>query len=151
MILNLMCGIAGYVDLKRSPDEEMLLSIEQALAHRGPDEGKVWRDGPCGLVHRRLRIIDLSAAAAQPMSNEDGQIWVVFNGEIYNFHPLRDELCALGHQFKSRSDTEVLVHGYEAWGLDLFKRLRGMFAIAIWNRRTEELVLARDRIGKKPL
>ena len=74
-----MCGIAGYVDLKQSPDEEMLRSMEQALAHRGPDEGKVWREGPCGLVHRRLRIIDLSAAAAQPMSNEDGQIWVIFN------------------------------------------------------------------------
>src|SRR5262249_8741968 len=110
-----------------------------------------WLDGPCGLVHRRLRIIDLSPAAAQPMCNEDRQIWVVFNGEIYNFRALREELLAQGHQFKSRSDTEVLIHGFEQWGLDLFWRLRGMFAIALWNRTSGELVLARDRIGKKPL
>ncbi len=146
-----MCGIAGYVDLERHPGRETLLAMETAMAHRGPDEGKVWLDGPCGLVHRRLRIIDLSPAAAQPMCNEDGQIWIVFNGEIYNFHALRDELLAQGHQFKSRSDTEVLLHGYETWGLDLFWRLRGMFALALWNRGSGELVLARDRIGKKPL
>src|SRR5437762_2618198 len=146
-----MCGIAGFVDLQRAPEEKTLLAFEKALIHRGPDEGRIWRNGPCGLVHRRLRIIDLSPAAAQPMCNEDGQIWVIFNGKIYNFHALRDELCGLGHQFKSRSDTETLIHGYESWGLDLFRRLRGMFAIAIWNCRSEELVLARDRIGKKPL
>src|SRR5258707_3432101 len=136
-----MCGIAGYVDLERHPARETLLAMEAALAHRGPDEGKVWLEGPCGLVHRRLRIIDLSPAAAQPMCNEDGQIWIVFNGEIYNFRALRNELLAQGHQFKSRSDTEVLLHGYESWGLDLFWRLRGMFALAIWNRGSGELVL----------
>src|SRR5206468_6394138 len=86
-----MCGIAGYIDWRRPPEEATMLAMEKVLAHRGPDEGKVWLDGPCGLVHRRLRIIDLSPAAAQPMCNEDGQIRVVFNGEIYNHHLLRDE------------------------------------------------------------
>jgi len=143
--------IAGYIDLKRPPEHDVLKAMEQALAHRGPDEGKIWRDGPCGLAHRRLRIIDLSAAAAQPMSNEDGQIWVVFNGEIYNFHPLREELCALGHQFKSRSDTEVLVHGYEAWGLDLFRRLRACSPLRSGTAAPRNSFLARDKIGKKPL
>lgn len=146
-----MCGIAGYVDWRRPAEEKTLLAMERALTHRGPDEGKVWREGPCGLVHRRLRIIDLSPAASQPMANEDGQLLVVFNGEIYNFRPLREELLACGHRFRSASDTEVIVHGYETWGLELFRRLRGMFAIAVWDRRNQTLVLARDRLGKKPL
>lgn len=146
-----MCGIAGYVDFERAPDENVLRAMEHAVAHRGPDEGRFWQRGPCGLVHRRLKIIDLSPAAAQPMSNEDARLWVVFNGEIYNFHPLRDELLRLGHQFKSRSDTEVILHGYESWGLNVFARLRGMFAIAIWDTLSSELILARDRVGKKPL
>jgi asparagine synthase (glutamine-hydrolysing) len=146
-----MCGIAGSVDFRNAPDEAALRSMERALAHRGPDEGRTWRDGPCGLVHRRLRIIDLSPAAAQPMSNEDGRLVTVFNGEIYNYRALRDELLALGHQFKSRSDTEVILHGYESWGQDVFRKLRGMFAIALWDRQAAELILARDRLGKKPL
>ena len=125
--------------------------MERALFHRGPDEGAVFLAPKCGLVHRRLRIIDLSAAAAQPMANEDGRIHVTFNGEIYNFRVLRAELERLGHQFRSRSDTEVLVHGYESWGLDLVARLRGMFALALWDENRQQLLLARDRLGKKPL
>ncbi len=146
-----MCGIAGYIDFRNAPEEATLLSMERVLTHRGPDEGRIWREGPCGLVHRRLRIIDLSPAAAQPMTNEDERLWTVFNGEIYNYRPLREELLALGHRFRSRSDTEVILHGYEAWGLDLFRRLRGMFAIAIWDSKVGQVVLARDRLGKKPL
>jgi len=146
-----MCGIAGYVDFRNAPEEATLRSMERALTHRGPDEGRIWKQGPCGLVHRRLRIIDLSPAAAQPMTSEDGRLWTVFNGEIYNYRPLREELLALGHHFKSRSDTEVILHGYESWGLALFQRLRGMFAIALWDSQAAEIVLARDRLGKKPL
>src|SRR5213596_3742547 len=116
-----MCGIAGLVDFQTPPDEQTLLAMERTIVHRGPDEGRVWNAGPGGLVHRRLRIIDLSTAAAQPMANENGRVRVVFNGEIYNFHPLRKELLQKGHEFRSRSDTEVLVHGYEAWGLELFQ------------------------------
>src|SRR3989442_14874534 len=96
-----MCGIAGYVDFKTGPDEITLAAMEAALSHRGPDEGELRRLGPCGLAHRRLKIIDLSPAAAQPMSNEDGRLWVIFNGEIYNFHSLREELLRLGHQFRN--------------------------------------------------
>lgn len=146
-----MCGIAGYVDLEKGPEEKTLMAMEQAVLHRGPDEGGIWRSGPCGLVHRRLKIIDLSPAAAQPMCSENGQLWVVFNGEIYNFRSLREELLGLGHLFKSRSDTEVILHGYESWGVELFRRLRGMFAIALWEVEKAQLVLARDRLGKKPL
>jgi asparagine synthase (glutamine-hydrolysing) len=146
-----MCGIAGYIDFRNPPDEATLRSMERVLTHRGPDEGRIWKDGPCGLVHRRLCIIDLSPAAAQPMSNEDEHLWTVFNGEIYNYRPLREELLALGHRFRSRSDTEVILHGYESWGLDLFRRLRGMFAIAIWDNKIQEIILARDRVGKKPM
>ena len=146
-----MCGIAGYVDWDGAPDEQSLRAAERCLHHRGPDGGGVWREGPVGLVHRRLRVIDLSPAAAQPMSNEDGTVQVVFNGEIYNFQSLRDELLTRGHRFKSQSDTEVLVHGYETWGTELFSRLRGMFALAIWVGRSRQLILARDRFGKKPL
>src|SRR5262245_28561944 len=146
-----MCGIAGLVDFQRAPDDTVLRAMEQRLVHRGPDEGACWRQGPVGLVHRRLRIIDLSPLAGQPMANEDGQVQVVFNGEIYNHHSLRAELVKLGHVFRSRSDTEVLVHGYEAWGRDLVSRLRGMFAFAVWDARGERLFFARDRLGKKPL
>jgi asparagine synthase (glutamine-hydrolysing) len=146
-----MCGIAGLVDFKSAPEQAILRAMEQSLIHRGPDEGAVWMSGPVGLAHRRLRIIDLSPAAAQPMQNEDGRVRVVFNGEIYNFHELRDKLLKLGHVFRSRSDTEVLVHGYESWGPDLIERLRGMFAFALWDEARQQLLLARDRLGKKPL
>ena len=145
-----MCGIAGYVDFQKLPPREDLLRMERSLAHRGPDEGNVWSDPHCGLAHRRLRVIDLSPNAAQPMTNEDGQLVVVFNGEIYNFKPLRAELENLGHTFRSQSDTEILLHGYESWGDGLFARLSGMFALAIWDCRNRCLVFARDPFGKKP-
>src|SRR5262245_43667736 len=110
-----MCGIAGYIDFQRPPQETMLRAMEHCLTHRGPDEGRIWQSGPCGLAQRRLKIIDLSPAAAQPMCNEDERLWLIFNGEIYNFQWLREELLSLGHRFKSRSDTEVILHGFESW------------------------------------
>ena len=124
--------------------------MEQSLAHRGPDEGNVWSDEHCGLAHRRLRVIDLSPRAAQPMHDESGDLVVVFNGEIFNFQSLRAELEGLGRLFRSQSDTEILLHGYAVWGDRLFARLNGMFALAIWDRRARCLVFARDGFGKKP-
>ncbi len=121
------------------------------LRHRGPDDQGVWSDGRAGLGFARLSIIDLSAAAHQPMGSADGQVWLVFNGEIYNFQELRAELATKGHIFRSRSDTEVILCGYLTWGDEILSRLRGMFAIALWDRRSRRLLLARDRIGKKPL
>src|SRR5438093_1887599 len=129
-----MCGIAGLIDFENAPERDVLKAMEASLVHRGPDEGSIWCDTVCGLVHRRLRVIDLSCAASQPMANEDGQLQVVFNGEIYNFRELRTELEELGHNFRSKSDTEVLLHGYESWGDNLFAKLSGMFAFAIWDR-----------------
>ncbi|MBU4320537.1 MAG: asparagine synthase (glutamine-hydrolyzing) [Nitrospinae bacterium] len=104
-----------------------------------------------GLGHRRLSIIDLSPIAHQPMSNEDGTVWIVYNGEIYNFHELREDLIKKGHSFRSRSDTETILHAYEEYGVECLKHLRGMFAFAIWDERKQTLFLARDRVGKKPL
>lgn len=121
------------------------------LAHRGPDGEGVWTEGNVGFAHRRLAIIDLRAVANQPMSNADGSIWITFNGEIYNFQELRGALEARGHTFRTNSDTEVIVHAYEEYGRGCLDRLRGMFAFAIWNARTQTLFLARDRVGKKPL
>ena len=144
-----MCGICGYVGFD---DSDLLEKMTEALAHRGPDDAGTYTADGIGLGHRRLSIIDLSAAGRQPMGNEDGTVWVTFNGEIYNFGDLRPELAAAGHRFRSRTDTEVLVHGYEAWGAEgLLDRLRGMFALAVWDARTGTLVLARDPLGKKPL
>jgi asparagine synthase (glutamine-hydrolysing) len=145
-----MCGIAGYVSWEKVPDAAILREMEKTLAHRGPDEGNIWCNEICGFAHRRLRIIDLSPLAAQPMSNETGDLRVVYNGEIYNFLELRKELEKLGHDFKSHSDTEVLLHGYESWGQDLFQKLRGMFAFAIWDEPRQRLIFGRDRLGKKP-
>ncbi|MGZ4966234.1 MAG: asparagine synthase (glutamine-hydrolyzing), partial [Chthoniobacterales bacterium] len=145
-----MCGIAGYVSWATPPTEPLLRSLEKCLAHRGPDEGDIWLNNVCGLAHRRLRVIDLSPRAAQPMTNETGDLRVIFNGEIYNFPALRKELEAAGCHFKSDSDTEVLLHGYRQWGDQLFVRLRGMFAFALWDARAEQLIFARDRFGKKP-
>jgi asparagine synthase (glutamine-hydrolysing) len=143
-----MCGIFGAVG---PLPPHGLDAVSRSLEHRGPDAEGRFSDGLCTLYHRRLKIIDLSDAAAQPMTNEDGSVHVVFNGEIYNHHELRRELEALGHTFRSRSDTEVLVHGYEAWGDQLVRRIDGMFAFGVWDARRGRLFLARDRSGKKPL
>ena len=123
----------------------------ELLAHRGPDGEGWWVDGPVGLVHRRLAIVDLSEAAAQPMTTADGRLRIAYNGEIYNFPALRRALEARGARFRTRSDTEVLLAAYRAWGLACLDRLRGMFAFALWDAEARRLLLARDRIGKKPL
>ena len=145
-----MCGIAGIFDSFKSVHERLLKRMTDALVHRGPDDEGFYCSGPIGLGHRRLSIIDL-AGGHQPLANEDETVWIVFNGEIYNFGELHDELVKKGHVFKTRSDTEVIVHLYEEEGENCFKRLRGMFAIAIWDARNRKLLLARDRVGKKPL
>lgn len=147
-----MCGICGY--LTRAPmPHEALKAATNSLIHRGPDDvGYYFSQDSClGLGHRRLSIIDLSPKGRQPMANEGKTIWVSFNGEIYNYLELRERLLAKGHRFKSQTDTEVIVHGYEEWGTDCFSELNGMFAIAIWDEAKQKLILARDRIGQKPL
>jgi asparagine synthase (glutamine-hydrolysing) len=148
-----MCGICGkvYFDSQRIVMRAELEQMSQTLEHRGPDGEGIWTAGHVGLAHRRLAIIDLRAVADQPMSNEDGSVWLTFNGEIYNFQELRVELVARGHKFRTTSDTEVIVHAYEEYGRDCLSRFRGMFAFALWDTRTRTLLLARDRIGKKPL
>src|SRR5262249_22271682 len=117
----------------------------------GPDDEGVWTDGRAGLANTRLSIIDLSPAGHQPMASADGDVWIAHNGEIYNFPDIRRELEALGYRFRSRSDTEVVVHGWHAWGPGIFVRWRGMLALALGDRRARRLVLARDRLGEKPL
>jgi asparagine synthase (glutamine-hydrolysing) len=147
-----MCGIAGVLHVDGAPASPTAVGrMIDAVIHRGPDGEGQWTDGPIGLGHRRLAIIDLSPAGRQPMASEDGSIVLSFGGEIYNFQSLRLELEALGHRFHSRTDAEVLVHGYEAWGMAVLDRLNGMFAFAIWDGRRRRLVLARDRYGVKPL
>jgi len=148
-----MCGICGklYFDEERTVASDELRRMSGALAHRGPDGEGVWAEDNVGLAHRRLAIIDLRPEAGQPMCNEDGTVWITFNGEIYNFHELRMDLEAHGHMFRTNSDTEAIVHAYEQYGRECLDRLRGMFAFAIWDARAKTLFLARDRIGKKPL
>ena len=148
-----MCGIAGVVSLQRDlppPELDQLTRMAGALRHRGPDEFGVYRDGRAGLAHARLSIIDLSSGQ-QPLSNEDGTLWVVFNGEIFNYLELREELKKAGHAFRTNSDTEVIVHAYEEWGDRAFARFNGQWGIALWNNRTNTLVLARDPFGVRPL
>jgi asparagine synthase (glutamine-hydrolysing) len=146
-----MCGIAGEVSW-RGVDRDAAARMAERLRHRGPDRRSTYFSpaGRCALAHARLRIIDLETGE-QPMANEDGSVWVVFNGEIYNFAELRRELESAGHAFKTRSDTEVIVHGYEHWGDRFPKRLDGMFAVAVWDDLRQRLFLARDHAGKKPL
>ena len=146
-----MCGIAGIVSNATAELETRLHPMVEAHRHRGPDDAGLWSDSLCGLGHRRLSIIDLSPAGHQPLSNRDGTIWITFNGEIYNFQELRARLEHLGHSFRTRTDTEVLVAAYEQWETDCPRYLRGMFAFGIWDQRRRRLFLARDRVGKKPL
>lgn len=148
-----MCGLVGVVDLDGQPPRGgvPIEAMTAALHHRGPDGRGVERLGPVALGHTRLRIIDLSERGRQPLSNEDGSVWVVYNGEIYDHDALRRELEGRGHRFASRTDTEVLVHLYEEEGLDGLARLNGMFAFALWDARRQTLVLGRDRTGQKPL
>ena len=148
-----MCGIAGIVSLRDGlppPDRDRLALMAGALRHRGPDEFGIYRDHRAGLAHARLSIIDL-ASGQQPLANEDETLWVVFNGEIFNYIELRDELESLGHRFRTRSDTEVIVHAYEQWGDEAFRRLNGQWAVALWNSVRGELVLARDPFGVRPI
>jgi asparagine synthase (glutamine-hydrolysing) len=166
-----MCGICGEIDFNRGVRAEPIRRMCKVLTHRGPDdEGMVFIRGnqhvevknpleipapencfEVAMGHRRLSIIDLSAAGHQPMCNEDGGIWIVFNGEIYNFQETRERLDKKGHSFKSKSDTEVILHAYEEWGVECLNYLRGMFAFAIWDSKLQLLFMARDRLGKKPL
>ena len=149
-----MCGVSGFLARATLPGdtaEARLWAMIATLRHRGPDDEGVWTDGRAGIAHARLSIIDPSPAAHQPMASADGAVWITYNGEVYNFAEIRQELDALGYPFRSRSDTEVIVNGWHAWGPKIFTRLRGMFALAIWDRRSQSLILARDRLGKKPL
>src|SRR3989338_167934 len=146
-----MCGIAGIVHMDGRPvDTEVLDAMTDALAHRGPDGRGTYIDRSVGLGHRRLAIVDLSPAGAQPMQTPASEIVVTFNGEIYNFQEKRAELEAKGYVFRSRSDTEVLLALYEHYGTRCLERLRGMFAFAIYDKRKQLLFCARDRVGKKP-
>lgn len=142
-----MCGIAGMT----WKDEALVTRMTKVIAHRGPDQDGVYTDEFVSLGHRRLSIIDLSEHGRQPMSNEDGSVWVTYNGEIYNFQELRTALEAKGHVFRSRTDTEVIVHAYEEYGPACVRWFNGMFAFAVWDKNRRELVLARDRLGVKPL
>ncbi|MBX3601533.1 MAG: amidotransferase 1, exosortase A system-associated [Rubrivivax sp.] len=147
-----MCGITGVFDTRgtRAVDRAALARMNDSQHHRGPDEGSLHAEPGLGFGHRRLSIIDV-ATGQQPLFNEDGSVCIVFNGEIYNFQELVPELEALGHRFRTRSDTEVIVHAWEAWGEACVKRLRGMFAFALWDRNKQTLFMARDRLGVKPL
>ena len=146
-----MCGITGFVRNDGKPvDEALLARMNEAIRHRGPDEDGFYVNGSVGMAMRRLAIIDLKGGQ-QPIHNQDRTAWIVFNGEIYNYLELREKLEKLGHTFYTNSDTEAIVHAYDQYGADCPKHLRGMFAFAIWNERDQELFLARDRVGKKPL
>ncbi len=147
-----MCGIAGLFDTrnKRDFDPALMKRMNDIQFHRGPDEGDIYQEPGVALGHRRLSIIDLSTGQ-QPLFNEDGSVAVVFNGEIYNYQELVPELEALGHVFHTRSDTEVIVHAWEAWGEDCVQRFRGMFAFGLWDRNRQTFFMARDRLGVKPL
>ena len=147
-----MCAICGIVNFDRRPvSASELITMRDVMVNRGPDHGGHWVDGHVGLGHRRLAIIDLSPLGNQPMTNDAGTVHVTFNGEIYNFPELRKELEGRGHTFRSHSDTEVIVRGYEEWQEGVVARLDGMFAIGVWDTRKERLLLAVDRFGKKPL
>lgn len=147
-----MCGIVGVWSLGgERVDPDALLRARDCMTTRGPDDAGIWIEDAIGLAHRRLSVVDLSSNGHQPMSSPDGRLHLVYNGEIYNFRELRAELEGLGYTFKSETDTEVLLHGLDAWGCRLFSKLLGMFALGAWNSETRRLTLARGPLGKKPL
>src|SRR5215813_13429241 len=147
-----MCGIAGIVSLdpRELVDQARVKRMRDVLRHRGPDGEGLWTEGPVGLGHRRLSIVDV-VGGHQPMTNEDQAVWIVYNGEIYNHAALRPGLEARGHRYQTRSDTETILHLYEEEGDRCVERLHGMFAFALWDRSRHRLLLARDRLGIKPL
>ncbi len=147
-----MCGICGIVNYKKDADttKQLLFKMRDIMQHRGPDGSGFYMDRQVALGHRRLSIIDLSGGS-QPMTNEDSSVWIIYNGEIYNFQELRDDLISKGHQFKTRSDTEVLLHLYEEYQEGLVKHLNGMFAFAVWDKKSRKLLIVRDRLGVKPI
>ncbi|MGH9355358.1 MAG: asparagine synthetase B family protein, partial [Terriglobia bacterium] len=146
-----MCGICGVFNFNRAQeaDGQSLALMNRQIVHRGPDDEGFFRSENVGLAMRRLSIIDL-AAGHQPMSNEDGNVWIVFNGEIYNHQELRPRLEARGHRYRTQSDTETIIHLYEEYGGECVNHLRGMFAFAIWDAAQRRLFCARDRLGIKP-
>lgn len=147
-----MCGIVGRLNFDGSPvDTVELVEARDRLLSRGPDGAGSWAEGPTGLAHRRLSVLDLSERGAQPMSSADGSVVITYNGEIYNFQELREELSASGYRFSTRSDTEVILAAYLEWGMECLQRFNGMFAFALWDTKLRRLFLARDRIGVKPL
>ena len=147
-----MCGIAGVLQFNGAPvNRDVVSSMTSILAHRGPDGEGLFFGKSVGLGHRRLAIIDVTEAGKQPMPNEDETIWITFNGEIYNFQEIREELQVLGYRFRSGADTEVILHAYEEWGIECLQRFNGMFAFALWDERKRRLWVVRDRLGVKPL
>ena len=146
-----MCGIAGRINFNSKEDmQDLLRRMIGLLHHRGPDASGIYVSGNAGLAHARLSIIDLSGGV-QPIYNEDRSVWVVFNGEIFNYPELREDLISRGHRFYTQTDTEVLVHLYEERGPAMFKDLNGQFAFALWDQKKETLLLGRDRMGIRPL
>lgn len=145
-----MCGFAGFVG-EVDDREQVLVNMMNTIVHRGPDSAGKYVDEDAALGFRRLSIIDLSSVGDQPLYNEDRSMVLVFNGEIYNYQDLREELKAAGHEFVSNTDSETLIHGYEEWGEKLVDRLRGMYAFAIWDTKKKRLFVARDIFGIKPL
>src|SRR5947207_11774856 len=145
-----MCGITGQYNFERHEpvERETIVRMARSIAHRGPDDEGFFIAGPVGLGFRRLSIIDL-AGGHQPMSDVEETVWIIFNGEIYNYKELRAELQSKGHEFRTNSDTEVIIHGYKEWSTDVFNHLNGMFGLAIWDVPNERLVLARDAMGIK--
>ena len=145
-----MCGIAGFVNVKGAADRSIIEAMNVAIAHRGPDDDGFYINENVALAMRRLSIIDVSGGH-QPIYNSDKTKWIVFNGEIYNYQSLREVLEARGHKLYTKSDTEVVLHLYEEYGVECLQHLRGMFALAIWDDMEKTLFLARDRVGKKPI
>ena len=145
-----MCGIGGIVNRAGVVNRDTIFAMGKVLTHRGPDETSFHIENAAGFVHTRLSIIDVRGGK-QPILNEDKNLLIIFNGEIYNYRKIRSQLIAKGHIFRTNSDTEVILHLYEDYGVECLSRLRGMFALAIWDKRKRELFIARDRLGKKPL